>query len=177
MDEGLAAQQAAQVAFTARQTAMSVGDATSTALEAADATARQSYTDFRETGRTVADASDGAAGKAAARIALGLNGKVPANRQTFLPLARTSYAAQQAPYAASFATYGYSETALNALVVSLDALEQAIRARDAAEAAAKEATRQRDGAFTALKAWLTSFKRIARVALRQSPDLLAKLGL
>ena len=173
--QGLAAQQAAQDAYTARQTALGLLGNGATNADAAQTTARQNYADFRETGRAVAAVSSNAA---AARATLGLNGKVQADAQKFITQARASYAAaRQAPHAAQFATYGYPEAILAALESALDALEQAQRAHTAADSGAQDATRRRDAAFKALSEWLAPFKRIAKVALRARPDLLARLGL
>jgi hypothetical protein len=38
-------------------------------------------------------------------------------------------------------------------------------------------TRQRDAAFAALEAWMRDFVKVARVALKGRPQLLAQLGL
>ena len=43
--------------------------------------------------------------------------------------------------------------------------------------AAQKATDTRDKAYKALKAWVSKFRRIAKRALRENPDLTAKLDL
>lgn len=169
--EGLALQQAAQDAFTIRQTAMAAQKQAAATLDGAEATAREMYLDFRETVRAVMTAS-------ADRTALGLTGKIPEDLQKFITTARASYtAAQSGPYAATLATYGFPAAAIAAAVAALDALSTADQAQTAAIAAAVQATANRDAAVKAVDQWSRQFKRIAAVALRAQPAQAKKLGL
>ena len=168
--EGLALQQAAQAAFTARQTAMAAQkQASATAAEAENA-ARMAYTDFRATARALF-------GSVADRAALGLTGVTPKDAQKFITLARASYAAAQSePYTATLSTYGLSAQAINAALTTLDTFSAADQAQGAAIAGAVQATTKRDAAAKELEQWGKQFRRIAAVALRAEPTQAKKLG-
>ena len=167
--EGLVLQEAAQTAFAARQMAMAALQAANAALQVADAAARRAYTDFRATARAVFTAP-------ADRTALGLAGIAPKDTQKFITQARASYAAAQAaPYQAPLSTYGYPQTAIAAATAALDALAAADERQNAAAGAARQATADRDAAAKALTAWVSRFRQIAKVALRDRPALAQKL--
>lgn len=169
MQEGSDLQTAAQAAFTRRQTMMGAQKQAKSAFDSANLTARQNYSDFRETGHVVAKT-------AADRTTLGLSGNVPQDMQKFLTLARASYAAARTDaYKAAFATYGYPDAALVALLDGLKTLSDASTAQTAAQQNAVGATKSRDAAYKTLKAWIRDFKRIAKVALRPRPELAARL--
>jgi len=168
---GLSLQASAQAAFTARQTAMAGQQQASAALAGAAAAARQTYADFRATARAIFAAP-------ADRTALGLTGNAPKDTQKFLTLARVSYTtAQAAAYQPTLTTYGYPATALTAAQATLDALSTANGVQNAAIGAARQATADRDRAVKALTDWVSQFKRIAKVALRDQPGLVKKLEL
>lgn len=169
--QGLALQEAAQIAFTARQTALAAQKQAAAAAAGAETTARETYVDFRETARAVLASS-------AERTALGLLGKVPADTQKFITLARASYAtAQTAPYQAALATYGFPSATIAAALATLDAFSAARQAHQSALGAATQATAARDAAVKELGAWVKQFGKIAAVALRAQPGLAKKLGL
>jgi len=73
------------------------------------------------------------------------------------------------------AIYGYPAETLAAAVAGLDAFSAAADAHNTAAAAAKRATAERNAAVKALDAWVSQFTQIARVYLRDRPDLLEKL--
>ncbi len=142
----------------------------SAAVAGLEAHVGQAYVDFRETVRAVFP-------DAAARTGLGAQGKMPADTQKFLTAARASYqAALAAPYATTLAKYGFPEATLQAALRMLDTFAAGDVALEQANGAAKAATQGRDGAFTALAAWVNKFKRLARVALRDQPGLAKQLG-
>src|SRR5262249_59944256 len=58
----------------------------------------------------------------------------------------------------------------------LDAVAEADAARRQRQGAARDATRAREAALAALAAWMRDFMQIARVALRDRPQLLQMLG-
>jgi hypothetical protein len=170
LGEGITLQQAAQAAYTARQTAMSAKTQAVSALNQAAAAARATYADFRETARGIFPA-------ASDRIALGLNGSVLKDQQKFITQARASYqAAQNEPYAARLAIYGFPREALVAALATLDALSTADALQNTVLGEASKATADRDAAYAALDAWVRQFNHIAKVALRNRPDLLKKLN-
>ncbi len=167
--EGLQLQEAAQAAFTARQSAMAAQKQTTAALAGADTTARQTYSDFRETARAILTS-------AADRAALGLKGEAPRDAQKFVTQARAAYtAAREEPYRSALASFGYSSEAIAQAINTLDAFIIADEAQNAAIGAAKQATLDRNAAYKALDAWTRQFKRIAKVALRVRPALAKKL--
>jgi hypothetical protein len=170
--EGLALQNAAQIAFTGRQRAVADQTAATAALAAADAAARRAYNDFRITARAIFPAP-------AASQALGLAGAASDDLQKFLTAARASYdvALHTAAYLTELARFGYPQATLQAARSLLDDLAAADAAQEGAKATAMQATRLRDEAVAALDAWLRRFRTVAKIATRGRPDLAQKLGL
>jgi hypothetical protein len=168
---GLALQQAAQDAYTARQIAMAAQQQAAATAADALAAARAAYTDFRETARsTFSDPN--------VRTALKVTGVIPEDLQKFLTAARASYtAAQSAPYQATLATYGFPAETLASAVAALDALSEAYKSQKAIGKDAVQATSDRDAAVKALNQWAKQFKGIASVALRAQPIQAKKLRL
>jgi hypothetical protein len=169
--DGLALQAAAQTAFNARQTAMARADLAQSTHDALDASAREHFTDYRGTVRSIfADKAD--------QSPPGATGRVPDDEQKFITAVRAAYdAAKKAPYAAKLAKYGYPAETLDSAKSELDTLNSAGSGVDTADAAAAKATKTRDAACDALLAWMKQFKGIARVALKKQAELLSKLGL
>jgi len=168
-DVGLARQQAAQGAFNARQSALAARLQASLALKQARAAAHRSYADFRRVARAIYT-------NPVDRTALALRGVVPRDDRKFLTLARASYAAAAtAPYRTTLAAYGYTAEVLAALVAELDAFSAADDAQNTAAAVAKQATANRNAAVEEMDAWVRQFTAIARVSLRDRPDLIDKL--
>ncbi len=168
-DVGQAHQQAAQGAFNARQTAMAARDQAALALKEARAAVRRTYANFRRVARAIyTDTTD--------RTALALRGNIPGDDQKFLTLVRASYAAAAiAPYQTKLATYGYPVETLTDMVAELDAFSAADDAQNTAAAAAKQATADRNAAVKEMDAWVRQFTAIARVSLKDRPDLIDKL--
>jgi len=96
-----------------------------------------------------------------------------------ITVGRASYdAALQSPtYQADLAKYGFPQANLQSAVALLDSLASADNAQEVAKAGAVRATQERDNAAKALKAWMSQFRGIAKVATRGRPDLLKKIGL
>ena len=172
-DEGFALQAEAQNAYNLRQTAMGVEDHANQTFAAAFAARRQSYVDFRTTGRRIFKKDP------AAQAGLKLTGRISSDAQQFVTDARASYNAglSTPAYLAELAREGYDQAALTRLLAELDALQDANTAQEAARAAATRATQQRDAADAALSDWMGRFRTAAGIALRDRPDLLRKLGL
>ena len=169
--EGRTLYRTAQSAFTDRQVAMAAQGQATAGLSGSAASARDMYLDFRDTVRSISTftASD--------RTALKVNGALPADKQKMITLARTSYqAAQQEPYAATLATYGFPAATLDAALAALDAYSKADTDQNTAIGAAVKATADRNAAVKALDAYMKQLRGIAKVALRQRPDLLKKLN-
>jgi len=169
--EGLGLQETTQITFNGRQEAMAGQVQATAALEEVDASAWQTYQDFRATGRAFFT-------NPAARLALSLSGNTPRDRQKFITHVSASYAAARLePYQATFAGAGYPLEALDAAQATLEALIAADQVQDAAIAAAKQATADRDAAGKVLRQWVRQLKTVAKIALRNRPDLADRLQL
>jgi len=168
-DIGEGLQRAAQDAFNARQMAMAARDQAALELKEARAAVHRTYADFRRVARAVyTDTTD--------RTALALRGSIPNDDQKFLTLVRASYAAAAiAPYQTRLATYGYPVETLTDMVAELDTFSAADDAQNTAAAAAKQATANRNAAVKEMDAWMRQFTAIARVSLKDRPDLIDKL--
>lgn len=59
----------------------------------------------------------------------------------------------------------------------INQIDHCLHVQDATRGAARAATQRRDEAMKRLDAWMKDFRGIARIALRDQPQLLAKLGL
>lgn len=168
---GVALQLAAQKAFSARQEAMAKSEEAGAAFDGVEAAARQAYADFRETARVKFSA-------ATERAGLGLNGAVPRDLQKFITTATTSYEAAQRPaYAAVLAKAGFKPATAAAELAALKRLSELQTKFTAAAGNAKSATTARDVAHVKLAKWMREYRRLAKLALRGKPGLLAKLGI
>jgi hypothetical protein len=114
----------------------------------------------------------------------GLPAKPPTSRlsaaqSAFFDRARILYTnAQRDPaIAAELATVGYPATRLAAEQADLQELEAADIKQEAEKAEAKGGTAAQKAALTELNAWISRFTGIVVPALKDRPDLLAKLGL
>jgi hypothetical protein len=74
------------------------------------------------------------------------------------------------------AGYGYDEKRLTRERAVIAAFDQACQAQVAAMGAAQQATRDQRAALTAQTRWLTQYLKIAKIALRDKPQLYEKLG-
>lgn len=159
----------AQKAFEARQVAMGVLTSANSALAAAEAQERKDYADYREIARVSFPL-------AADHVALGLNGKAPADTEKFLTTAIASYSAgKKAPYTAKLTVRGYAPAAIEAELQGLKAVGNFAKAAKNAKGAAEKATITRNAAAKALKEWTAEFRKVAKRTLRGRPDLLAAL--
>jgi len=169
--DGSTLQKAAQAAFTQRQTMLAAQGHATAGLSGSTAAAREMYIDFRDTVRSITDftASD--------RTALKVTGTVPFDKQKMITAARASYQAAQAePYASVLAIYGYPAGAITKALKALDAYSKADTDQNSAVGDAVKATADRNAAVKALDAYMKQIRGIAKVALRQRPDLLKKLN-
>ena len=106
---------------------------------------------------------------------LGLVGREPRSAGAFLKAAFDLFDnAPQAPVLAE--RFGYNADKLAAERAKISALQAADQAQGTAMGAAQQATAQQQAAFKALQAWLAEYLKIARVALRQDPQQLEKIG-
>ncbi len=160
-----------QTTIQARQDTDAAQDAAATAKSAKTKQVRADFASFRKRGAALFKSS-------AERTALGLSGPVPGDQQLFLSFVRAAYAAaQNAPYAATLAQYGFSSAAITARLADIDELDRLTSEHDLAQGAGTSATKTRDTAYAALTAWLNQFKPIASDVLSAVPGAKAQLGL
>jgi len=111
----------------------------------------------------------------AQRIGLGLGGNMPTSTGRLL---ETAYALfDNAVTLTSLASFGYTPEKLAAERARIAAYDEANRKQEAAKGAAQQATREQDTALQALNEWTAQYLKIAKVALREKPQLLEKLGI
>jgi hypothetical protein len=138
----------------------------------AEQSARANYQALAEVARAVF------ARDPATRAILGLKGTTPVNTVAFKAVADQLFdnALNIAAIGSALAQYGYDRERLTHDRAAIVAFGRADQAQVAAMGAAQQATRDQQAALAALKAWLSQYLRIARVALRTKPELYAKLG-
>ena len=164
LEEGIALEEAALATLAGRQSAIGAQTSATLHVQAADKAARTAYGDFRKMAH-VAFKTD------AARTALSLNGRVPADRARFIHHARTGFEAALTPdYAPALARRGFPAAILQAGLALLDALVAADEAQIAARAAAQQATAERRAAVRRLDDWFIEFRDTAKIALRHRPE-------
>lgn len=169
--EGMVLQTAAQNAYNARQTAIGAFQQARLSLITQTRKTLQSYHRFRRIAR-------GLLSQAEARVALGVKGKVPRERETWLAHAQASYttALNTPAYLDVFEAHGYTATVLQANlaeVANVVALMNQVRAQ---RAHAVQATETRTGALVALDVWLARFLAVTEYATHARPDLWRKVN-
>ena len=110
---------------------------------------------------------------------IGLKGGMPKSTALFLTMATALFdnAASRPDTAEVLKQYGYNQDKLSkgrAKIVELGAAEQA---QASAAGAAQQATAEQERCLKSLDDWMGAFTRIARVALKDKPQLLEKLGI
>jgi hypothetical protein len=170
--EGLALADAATAAYGAKGAATGDKKAAAADLKAADAAAR----DLMGETRSLLLAVFPGAGD---REALGIDGdRLSNDRDLFLTESETTLAAVRTEaYAASAAEVGLDVAALDRADAALDTLRASARAHRAALGERRSATEVRDAAYGELSDWMVRFGKLARIALKDRPDLRDRLGL
>jgi hypothetical protein len=109
---------------------------------------------------------------------LGLVGTTPSASPEFLRAANTLFdtAMRIREISATLASYGYDDAKLRREHEVIVAFSRACEAQVAAIGAAQQATRDRKAALKAQADWLAQYLKIARIALRDKPQLYEKLG-
>ncbi|HJZ46836.1 MAG TPA: hypothetical protein VKE41_06705 [Roseiflexaceae bacterium] len=112
------------------------------------------------------------------RAALGLVGSAPQGTAAFLAAATMLFdnARDLAEIKAVLAGYGYDDARLEGERATIAAFDRANQTQVAAIGAAQQATRDRQAALDVLNEWLAQYLKIARIALRDKPQLIEKLG-
>jgi hypothetical protein len=136
--------------------------------------ARGAYGDLARVGRAIFKSDPAALGH------LGLDkGRVPTGTAAFLRAADQLFAnAASAPQAVKdrLAEFGYTARKLNDEKAKIDALHAANQLQEQAKGTAQNLTPQQQATLKNLDEYVMQLRKIARVALKQKPQLLEKLG-
>ena len=110
---------------------------------------------------------------------LGLDNPMPRTLPLFLTMAAALFdnASRMTEIADTLKGYGYTSEKLAKEKVKIVELSAALQSREAAKGAAQQATFEQNNAMEALDRWMAGFVKVARVALRDYPQLLEKLGI
>ena len=157
---------AALAAVNAQSAAAGAQQDASAALDKAGKSAHDAYQALARVARAVTPK--------AGLAALGLEGAEPRDTAGFAAAAYTLF--DNAGKQAGLAAYGYDAARLTAERAKIAAYDQANQKQEAAKGAAQQSTRDQEAALKALNAWTAQYIKIARVALRDKPQLLEKLG-
>lgn len=108
-------------------------------------------------------------------VPLGLDQRMPRTTALFIAAAYKLF--QNATLQTELADYGYDAARLEAETAKIAAYEQANLAQEAAKGAAQQATAIKNERLDAISNWLAQYRKIVRVALRENPQALEKLGI
>jgi hypothetical protein len=112
------------------------------------------------------------------RVQLGLAGSTPCSTAGLLRASGTLFDNAADPAVAlPLAAHSYTAERLAEMQIVFQTLRQASEAREAARGAAQQATQELRAALRALDRWMSQFRAVARVALRDCPQYLEELGI
>ncbi len=176
IEEGLTLVRLVRIRQEARLVAYGAQLAATDRFREAFAAARTAYADLRETARAHFRS---AAQNREVWQTLRLGGAMTHDTEKFIGMAyATCDAALANPeIVAALALYGYDEAGLQATRAVIEALAAANQAQERAKGDSQWATAQRNEACRAMKAWMGTFKRVTRRALKDRGDLSVKLRL
>lgn len=160
--------EAAQAAVNHQRLKSGAQQESTQALAEAEAAARDAYRALAGVARAVFIKDQ------AQLIKLGLTGRHPKDLAGFLTAAYTLL--DNALNLSVLAEYGYDAAKLQTERGKISALETANLRQESAIGAAQQATVERDAALQALNDWVSQYRKIARVALREQKQLLEKIG-
>ncbi len=108
---------------------------------------------------------------------LGLNRRIPSRQGEFVTMATALFdnVLGSPDLSAAVGRY-YTNDRLAAEKAKITAMDAALKARAAAKGQAQQATQDQHAAVATLQSWIGAFRRVARVALHDQPQLLEKLG-
>ena len=145
------------------------------AVNDAEKIARTAYADLATVARTVLK------GNTAALASLGLNsGPAPKGTAAFLLAADKLFAgAASAPQAVqdTLAGVGYNAAKLASERAKVTALHSANQAQEQAKGTSQNLTPEQERILAELDSYTTQLRKLARIALRATPQLLEKLGM
>jgi len=111
-------------------------------------------------------------------VQLRISGSTPRSVAGLLRVAGTlSDNAADPEIAALLAAHGYTAERIADILAAFEALRQAYEAQQAAKGLTQQATQDLRAAMSALDQWLSQFRAVARVALRDNPQYLEELGI
>ena len=112
-------------------------------------------------------------------VTLGLVGAMPRTQASFITMSLALFdnAIGTPAVAEALGRYGYTAERLAAERAKIVALIEARRAQGAANGAAQQATADQNAALAALEDEMSALRTMAKVALRDQPQLLEKLGI
>jgi hypothetical protein len=166
LHEGHILFEAARTAVSMQEITAGAQRATTQSLELARDQAFDAYQALSKVARAVLDS--------ASLVALGLTGPMPRSTAAFLTVADTLF--DNAAHFETLAHYGYNASRLAAERARITAYAHANQRQEAAKGAAQQATVGQEAALETLNRWTAQYLKIARVALRDRPQLLEKLG-
>lgn len=167
LDEGRLLFERARNAVRERQIALAAQRA---AAETLDASRRAAFAAYRAlAGLARATLSP------AAVSGLGLDGRMPRGTAAFLAAAGTLF--ENAGRHAILADFGYDAACLENQRACLAAFARADQNQQVARDVARQAGAEQVRALAALHKWMARYQKIARLALRDRPRLLEKIGL
>lgn len=164
---GSALYDSAMAAVSAQKSAAGAQQLSTQALQTAQTTAFDAYQALSRVARAVCDPAQ--------LTALDLNGIMPRLTAAFLAKAYTLF--DNAASLTALSDFGYDPAKLSAERAKISAYDQANQRQEAAKGAAQQATREQVAALQALSEWTSQYTKIVRVALREKPQLLEKLGI
>jgi len=111
-------------------------------------------------------------------VQLGIAGRIPNALAALLAAADTLFANASDPAIAPELTkHGYPPEHIAQVQAAFGALRAANEAQEIAKGATQQATQELHAAMAALDEWMSKFRSIARVALRDQPQFLEELGI
>jgi hypothetical protein len=111
-------------------------------------------------------------------VQLGIAGRTPNALAALLAAADTLFANATDPaIALELTKHGYTPIRIAEVLAAFQALRAANEAQEIAKGATQQATQELQAAMRALDEWMSQFRSIARVALRDQPQFLEELGI
>lgn len=172
LSEGKVLYEAADASLRRQVAQQGDAKAATARLAVAEKSARVAYQNLAQTARA-------AFGRDRATLAvLGLDNPMPAPMPLFVTMATALFdnASHKPEIAGALASFGYTAEKLAKERGKVVEMSAAMQAREAAGGAAQQATFEQNRAMEMLDNWMGAFVRIAKVALREEPQLLEKLG-
>ncbi len=157
----------AQAAVQAQKLAAGAQQVATQAVVDAKTAAADAYQALAKVARAICNSSQ--------LTALGLNRQMPRDTAGFLTAAYTLF--DNAATLGTLSDFGYTPEKLTLERGKVTAYDQLNQRQEAAKGAAQQATREQEAALKELNEWLAQYLKIAKVALREKPQLLEKLGI